>query len=78
MASPVIWCGPRCASGGVTAIDGYQMAKKGRTGEALATTVLGSFLRHSRDGSLPPLTRPLAPRSMTSRPFNVVGRLQQH
>ena len=29
--------------GGVTAIDGHQMAKKGRAGDALATTVLGSF-----------------------------------
>jgi hypothetical protein len=38
-----IWCGPRCASGGVTAIDGYQMAKKGRTGKPLATTEHGLF-----------------------------------
>src|SRR5687767_15275966 len=34
---------PGESSSVVTAIDGYQMAKKGRAGQALATAALGSF-----------------------------------
>jgi putative tricarboxylic transport membrane protein len=34
---------PGESSSAVTAIDGYQMAKKGRAGQALATAALGSF-----------------------------------
>ena len=34
---------PGETSAAVTAIDGYQMARKGRAGQALATAALGSF-----------------------------------
>ena len=38
---------PGESSSVVTAIDGYQMAKKGRAGQALATAALGSFFAGS-------------------------------
>src|ERR671921_237949 len=47
---------PGESSSVVTAIDGYQMAKKGRAGPALATAALGSFFA----GTVAPLLLPIA------------------
>jgi hypothetical protein len=62
----------------VTAIDGYQVAPKGRAGEALATTAWLVLRGHSRDRALPSLTRLSATLIHIQSAIQVVGRQQKH
>ena len=54
----------------VTAIDGYQMAKQGRAGQALATAALGSFFAGTVATVILALFAPPSPtwRSSSARP----------
>src|SRR4051794_41949645 len=46
----VLICTPGEAAAGVTAVDGYEMGKKGRAGAALAGSAVGSVISRPRWG----------------------------